>query len=289
MAIQDLTIIGESINDSVPSANKLFEANDIEGLLTLAKYQEEKGAAYIDVNVGRRSADFMAKIIGDIQSTTTLPLAIDTPDFNIAAAGLSAYDPQKAGGALPILNSISPLRPELFDLYEKTPFWPILMVSERTENGMPFPNKTADETYQTAKDMVSEMQHRGIDIPMSHCIIDTGIAPVASDSESQLSRVLDTLKLISADPDFAGVHCSVGLSNFTVMLPSKCADGTPVKSALESAFLTLAIPLGLDMVIGSVARNYQLLSPENPAMECLADIIELGGFDAITRVVGFYS
>ena len=32
MAIAELTIIGESINDSVPSTKKLFEANDIEGL-----------------------------------------------------------------------------------------------------------------------------------------------------------------------------------------------------------------------------------------------------------------
>ena len=52
MAIKGLTIIGETINDSVPSTNKLFEADDIDGLLELARMQDEKGAAYIDVNVG---------------------------------------------------------------------------------------------------------------------------------------------------------------------------------------------------------------------------------------------
>ena len=52
----------------------------------------------------------------------------------------------------------------------------------------------------------------------------------------------------------------MGLSNFTVMLPPKRADGSPVKGPLESAFLTKAMPLGLDMVIGSVKRNYELLA-----------------------------
>ena len=62
MAIADLTIIGESINDSVPSTKKLFDANDIAGLLDLAKSQDEGGASWIDVNVGLRPAEFMARM-----------------------------------------------------------------------------------------------------------------------------------------------------------------------------------------------------------------------------------
>ena len=47
MAIPGLTIIGESINDSVPSTKKLYEANDIAGLKELAKQQDEGGSGYI--------------------------------------------------------------------------------------------------------------------------------------------------------------------------------------------------------------------------------------------------
>jgi len=36
MAIESLTIIGESINDSLPSTKRLFDAGDIEGMLELA-------------------------------------------------------------------------------------------------------------------------------------------------------------------------------------------------------------------------------------------------------------
>ena len=68
MAIDGLTIIGESINDSVPSTHKLFEAEDIKGILELARLQDEKGASYIDVNVGPRSAEFMAELVRKIHS-----------------------------------------------------------------------------------------------------------------------------------------------------------------------------------------------------------------------------
>ena len=111
MALDGLAIIGESINDSVPSTNKLFDAGDIEGILNLAKLQDEMGAAYIDVNVGPRSAQFMAEMVKKVQGVTAKPLSIDTPDPEIAKAGLDAYDQDRAGGAKPILNSISPMRP----------------------------------------------------------------------------------------------------------------------------------------------------------------------------------
>ncbi len=73
------------------------------------------------------------------------------------------------------------------------------------------------------------------------------------------------------------------------MLPPKRPDGSPVKGALESAFLTKAMPLGLDMVIGSVKRNYERLAPEHPAMVCLEECLKLKGFDVLMRVREFYS
>ena len=43
MPIAALSIIGETINDSVPSTKKLFDAGDIAGLLELARFQDERG------------------------------------------------------------------------------------------------------------------------------------------------------------------------------------------------------------------------------------------------------
>ena len=49
------------------------------------------------------------------------------------------------------------------------------------------------------------------------------------------------------------------------------------------------MPLGLDMVIGSVKRNYDLLPPEHPAMRCVEECLKLDGFDVLMRVREFYA
>jgi cobalamin-dependent methionine synthase I len=289
MPLNGLTIIGESINDSVPSTKKLFDANDLDGIVALAKSQDEKGAAYIDVNVGRRSSAFMAEMVKKIQAVTAKPLSIDTPDIEIAAAGLHAYDRARAGGKPPILNSISPLRMQMFDLCKIQPIMPILMISERVEGKESLPCRTAEETYLAAKQMLQAVRQLDSSIANDRLIFDPGIAPVGSDAEGNLKRLLDGMKLIHDDPAFRGCHFSVGLSNFTVMLPAKRADGSPVKGPLESAFLTLAMPLGLDMCIGSVVRKYELLPDGHPALVCLKEILTLEGFDAVMRVRDFYA
>ena len=287
MAMPGLTIIGESINDSVPSTKKLFDANDIEGLKNLARSQDQGGAAYIDVNVGPRSGEFLADLIRQIQGVTSKPISVDTPDPAMAEAGLKAVDPSKCGGQAPILNSISPLRSLMFALNKITRVRPILLVSERMEDGKPQANNTAQECYETTRQMVEEAKRSGIAV--SDCIVDPAIAPIGSDSEGHLKRIIETMRLIHNDPALKGIHMSVGLSNFTVMLPPKTSSGAPTKAPLESAFLMTAMPLGLDHVIGSVKRNYEILPADHPALKCVQDALNLEGFDVIMRVQEFYA
>jgi cobalamin-dependent methionine synthase I len=287
MPIPNLTIIGESINDSVPSTHKFFEAGDISGLKELAISQDVGGAGYIDVNVGPRSGEFLAEMVRHVQSVTAKPLSIDTPDPAMAEAGLKAYDRERAGGVIPILNSISPLRMEMFDLYRIMPFMPILLASERVENGVGKPNHAAEEVYQTALLMVREAAKHGI--PVGQCIIDPAISPIGADTEGRFHCLMGAIRLIHGDPELKGVHMSVGLSNFSVMIPPKRADGSPSKGPLESAFLTMAVPMGMDFVIGSVKRKYDILTPDHPAMQCLNDCMKLEGFDVIMRVQEYYA
>ncbi len=284
MPLQGLTLIGESINDSVPSTHALFAANDRAGITALAKTQAELGAAYIDVNVGPRTPAFMAEMVRAVQAVTDKPLSIDSPDFATAKAGLEACDP--ARGA-PILNSISPLRLAMFDLLSIRPFRPILLASENLKDGAELPCLTAEETFAAAKLLLEHARSRGI--RNEDCIIDPGIAPIATDTENNIHRLMGALRLIRADADFRGVHLSVGLSNFTVMLPPKRPDGSPVKAPLASAFLTRAMPLGLDTVIGSVKTPYALLPEGHPALQCFDACLAATGFDVLERVQDFYA
>jgi cobalamin-dependent methionine synthase I len=287
MAISGLTIIGESLNDSVPSTHKLYESGDFQGIRELVRFQDEGGANWIDVNVGLRSPEFMAQVVREAQSVTGKPLSIDTPDPVLAEAGLRVYDASLAGGKLPILNSISLMRADMFDLREIQPFMPILLTFERNEGGVSRPNRNSEENYAAAKDLLALANERGI--PTSDCIFDPGVAPIGSDTDGILKMVLETMRLIHEESGFSGCHVSVGLSNFTVMLPVKRADGSLVKGPLESAFLTRATPLGLDFVIGSVKRNYQILEEDHPAMACLRDVLSRDGFDCVMRVMEYYS
>lgn len=288
MPIPNLTIIGESINDSVPSTHKLFEANDLAGLKELAISQDTGGAGYIDVNVGPRPAAFLAEMVREVQGVTAKPISIDTPDPVMAEAGLKAYDRARAGGRIPVLNSIAQTRRAMFELTKIMPFMPILLASERVDaKGIGQPCHTAQEVYQTAKELVAEAGKHGI--PVNHCIIDPAISPIGADSDGRFHCLMGAIRLIHDDPALKGVHMSVGLSNFSVMLPPKRADGSPTKGPLESAFLTMSVPLGMDHVIGSVKRKYELLPSDHPAMQCLTDCLKLEGFDVIMRVQEYYS
>ena len=284
MPISGLSIIGESINDSVPSTHALFEANDLAGIVALAKTQSDLGAAYIDVNVGPRPPAFMADMIRAVQAVSDKPLSVDSPDPATARAGLEACDDSRGA---PILNSISPLRLGMFDLLAIKRFRPILLASESVRDGMEAPCLTAEETYAAAQLLLTTAHRHGL--ANADCIIDPGIAPLATDTDGNLRRLMGALALIHSDPAFAGVHLSVGLSNFTVMLPPKRADGSPVKAPLASAFLTRAMPLGLDMVIGSVKQPYAILPESHPALQCFDICLAAEGFDVLERVQEFYS
>ncbi len=285
MAFDGLTIIGESINDSVPSTNALYEAGDFDGISELARFQEDGGAKYIDVNVGVRSPETMTKTVKAVLASTHIPVSIDSPDYALAEAGLRAYDPSRGK---PILNSISPLRTEMFNLYSITPFRPILLLTERIdESGESVPSRTVDDVYSAALFLFEKAKERGIE--NDDIIFDPGVSPIGSDSEGALGRLVGALEKIHANPDMKGVHASVGLSNFTVMLPSKRKlDGSPVKSPLESALLTIAFPLGMDHVVGSVKRKYERLPEDSEALQVVRECMELGGFASIKRVRKFY-
>jgi len=83
-------------------------------------------------------------------------------------------------------------------------------------------------------------------------------------------RLIHAIRLIHQDADLKDVNISVGLSNFTVMLPSKtCRRFTCPKVHWKVLFLTMAMPMGLNTVIGFSQKKYSLLPEDHPAMPML--------------------
>lgn len=281
-----LNIIAEKINDSVPSTHELFEKGDIPAIIALAREQAE-GATYIDVNIGMHDPALMEELITSIQAQVTLPLSIDTPSPVIAERALKVYDPAKANGKKPLLNSISLGRLEMFDLLKIQPFKAILMASERIEGNETVQNSQAQDVLEAARQIYAQAQKHGF--TNDDIIFDPTIAPVGSDFQGLTRMTVDGIGLIGKHEAFKGCHMSVGLSNFTVQIPSKTQSGALVKTPLENAFLTLTVPRGLDYCVGSTKKKYEFLPEDHPAMVTLNDIMKLDGFDVIMRVQEFYN
>lgn len=281
-----LNIIAEKINDSVPSTHELFEKGDIQAIINLAREQAE-GATYIDVNIGMHDPSLMDELIRSIQAEVTLPLSIDTPSPEIAERALKVYDPAKANGNKPLLNSISLGRLEMFDLLKIQPFKTILMSSERVQENETVQNSLPQDVLEAARQIYEHAKKHGI--INDDIIFDPTIAPVGSDFQGLTRMTVEGIGLIGKHEAFKGCHMSVGLSNFTVQIPSKTQSGALVKTPLENAFLTLTVPRGLDYCVGSTKKKYEFLAEDHPAMVALNDIMKLDGFDVIMRVQEFYN
>jgi cobalamin-dependent methionine synthase I len=282
-----LNILAEKINDSVPSTHVLFEQGKIDEIVNLAKEQAEQGARYIDVNIGPRDPRLMVELIKAIQDHITLPLSIDTPSYEIAELALKAYDPAKAGGEKPILNSIGPKRLRMFDLLQIQPCKVIMIVNEKEDDGKAVVCTEAVHVVEAAQQMYTHAQKHNLS--NDDIIFDPSIAPISTDMKGLTRMTVNAVAAIGSTPLFKGCHMSVGLSNFTVMMPSKTKSGQLVKTPLENAFLSLTVPKGLDYIVGSTKKKYDFLPEDHLAMQTVYKVLSLTGIEAVKAVRQFYN
>ncbi len=286
----DIGIIGERINPGFKSTRALFDNEDLPGIQALAVKQAQAGARYLNVNIGARALtdpEWMARVIEAIQEVVEIPLSFDFPSKKVQQICLACYDPQKAGGELPIVNSITEHRWDLMELYGEYKFKVILMASERVEEGVAKGNKTADEIYATARRASLRLKN-DYGMPLDHIFIDMSVSAIIADTEGLNSSTVEAIRRIGADPDLKGVHMMGGLSNIGQQLPPKAADGSDLKHSLENAFLTLTVPHGFDFVLGTPWRGYQHLDDEHYVLATYRNFLEQRGSNALRAVRKFY-
>jgi 5-methyltetrahydrofolate--homocysteine methyltransferase len=286
----NIGIIGERINPGFKSTRALFDNEDLPGIQALAVKQAEAGALYLNVNIGARALtdpQWMARVIEAIQEVVSIPLSFDFPSKSVQEICLACYDPAKAGGELPIVNSITEHRWDLMELYGEHQFKVILMASERVEDGVAKGNKTADEIYATARRASLRLKNDYC-MPLDHIFIDMSVSAIIADTEGLNSSTVEAIRRIGADPELAGVHMMGGLSNIGQQLPPKAADGSDLKHCLESAFLTLTVPHGFDYVLGTPWRGYEQLEDDHYVLSTYRNFLEQRGSNALRAVRKFY-
>lgn len=285
-----ITIIGERINPGFKSTKALFDNSDLPGIQALAVKQAEAGARFLNVNIGARARTepaFMAEVIRAIQAVVDLPLSFDFPSLEVQEICLKVYDRDKAKGRLPIVNSITEHRWDLMDLYKDFKFKVVLMASERVEDGVAKNNKTAQEVSTTAKRSCLRLKNE-YGMPVDDIFVDMSVSAIIADSEGLNRSTLEAIRILGSDPDLKGLHMMGGLSNIGQQLPPKAVDGSDLKHALECAFLTIAVPLGFDTVLGTPWRKYHPLPDDHYVYTTYKAFLEQSGSNAIRMVRKFY-
>lgn len=291
MSIPGLTIIGERINPGFRSTKALFDKEDIKGIQELAQRQARAGATYLNVNAGDKAISdprFMVEIVRAIQQVVNLPLSLDCPDFAVQQAALEAYDEAKAAGRKPLINSISASRWELAELLRMRPCKAILMSSELVRDGKMVHSRTGAEVHEAARSMAERLKGGGYGVDNDDLFVDVSICTLAADTEGLIKMALEGIGAVRDDPALAGIHIMGGLSNLPQHLPDKAADGSDLKLQLECAFLTVAMPIGFDTVLGTPWREYALLPENNFVLREFRRIIELRDSDALMAIVDLY-
>ncbi len=285
-----IRIIGERINPGFKSTRAMFENKDLASIQELAVKQEAAGAFALNVNIGAQAMvdqPFLVDVIRAIQAVVTLPLSFDVPTTELFALCLATYDRARAGGELPIVNSITEHRWDPMTLYGDHAFRVMVMASERVVDGVGMNNKTADEIASTARRAALRLRD-DYAMPLDHVYVDLSVSAIIADTEGLNRATLDAIKAIGSDPELKGLHMMGGLSNIGQQLPAKAADGSDLKHCLENAFLTLAVPHGFDTVLGTPWRGYAPLPDDNYVLGAYRNFLEQTGSNALRAVRKFY-
>jgi 5-methyltetrahydrofolate corrinoid/iron sulfur protein methyltransferase len=272
-------LIGELINHSFARAARAWNDRDIAGYQKLAKLQADLGADYITLNIdGTQSMrvtpqdmyDLLPDLIPAIQDVTSVPIAFDNPAIAFHKRCLAIYDPSRSGR--PIVNSVAASRhnlDEMLELVAEHDTMVIGMASEKFVEGGGAQCLSADDVYAAAQQLVALLRTKA-GRRTDHIILDPGLAPVGADTYGLVNMGLDAMRRIRKDPDLAGVHLSVGLTNFSFGMPRD------MRESVESAYLTIAAEAGLDFVLGNPEKNLHLLERDDKFVRGIEAALEAG-------------
>ncbi len=225
------TIIGERIN---PTGRKLLaqemKNGDYSRVEADALAQVAAGAHMLDVNAGIPLADeptILAEAITLVQSLTDVPISIDSSIIEALEAGLSVYQ----GKAL--VNSVTgedEVLERVLPLVAK--HGAAVVAISNDETGI---SEDPDVRFDVAKKIVSRASDYGI--PPQDVVVDPLVMPIGALAQAgrQVFRILGRLR------DELGVNSTCGASNVSFGLPNR--------TAINSAFLAMAIGAGLTSAI----------------------------------------
>jgi len=246
--VQDASflIVGERVNASGSKKMRdLLNAEDWDGLVSLAKEQEREGAHILDVNVdfvGRNGEADMHELASRLVTSIKLPLMFDSTEWEKMEAGL-----QHAGGKS-ILNSTNyedgePRFAKVIDLARR--YGASVVIGTIDEEGMA---RTAEGKFKIAK-RAYEQATGELGLPASDIFFDPLALPISTGIEEDRRNALETIEGIKRiEAELPGCFTILGVSNISFGL------NPASRVVLNSVFLHDAVEAGLDAAIVNASK-----------------------------------
>ncbi|MGH9944249.1 MAG: methionine synthase, partial [Pyrinomonadaceae bacterium] len=239
-------IVGERVNASGSKKMRdLLNAEDWDGLVSLAREQEREGAHVLDVNVdfvGRDGVRDMHALASRLVTQVRIPLMFDSTEWEKMEAGL-----QHAGGKC-ILNSTNyedgePRFKKVLGLAKE--YGASVVVGTIDEQGMA---RTAEGKLQIAK-RAYEQATGELGFPAEDLFFDPLALPVSTGIEEDRRNAAETIESIRRiKRELPGCFTILGVSNVSFGL------NPAARVALNSVFLHEAREAGLDAAIVNASK-----------------------------------
>ena len=239
-------IIGERVNASGSKKMRdLLNAEDWDGLVSLAKEQEREGAHILDVNVdfvGRNGVDDMHELASRLATNIKIPLMFDSTEWQKMEAGL-----QHAGGKC-ILNSTNyedgvPRFVKVIELAKQ--YGGSIVIGTIDEEGMA---RTAEGKFKIAKRAYDQATGE-LGLPAEDIFFDPLALPISTGIEEDRRNAAETIEGIRRiKRELPGCFTVLGVSNISFGL------NPASRVVLNSVFLHDAVEAGLDAAIVNASK-----------------------------------
>ncbi|MBL1209119.1 methionine synthase [Geminocystis sp. GBBB08] len=257
-------IVGERLNASgSKKCRDLLNAEDWDGLISLAKAQVKEGAHILDVNVdyvGRDGVKDMHELASRLVNNVTLPLMLDSTEWQKMEAGL------KVAGGKCILNSTNYEDGEerFFKVLELAKEYGAgVVIGTIDEDGMA---RTADKKVEIAQRAYNDALKFGI--PAHEIFFDTLALPISTGIEEDRENGKATIESIQRiHAMFPECHFMLGVSNISFGL------NPAARQVLNSVFLHEAMQVGMDGAIVSASKILPLAKIDEEALKICTDLI----------------
>jgi len=238
-------IVGERLNASgSKKCRELLNAEDWDGLVSIARSQVKEGAHILDVNVdyvGRDGVRDMRELVSRLVNNVTLPLMLDSTEWEKMEAGL------KVAGGKCILNSTNyeDGEPRFFKVLELAKKYGAgVVIGTIDEAGMA---RTAEKKFQIAQRAYRQALEFGI--PPREIFFDPLALPISTGIEEDRSNGKATIEAIRRiRQQLPECHIILGISNVSFGL------NPAARIVLNSMFLHEAIAAGIDAAIVSASK-----------------------------------